>query len=113
MRVLIKKINSTNTLLSTEVLIENEDVQYSIVEDAPIIEEKEGMIGHYELEEEGKLVVKYEPKPKSEIEIINEKLDAILGNTAQSVEDGLVNMDMLISNDEKLTEIDNKLTPNP
>lgn len=64
-KLLIYKDGLQNKLIEVRILDETENITYSIVEDAPIIEERETEIGHYELNEEGQVVVVYEPKPKT------------------------------------------------
>ena len=71
MRVLIRKTNSSNTLVSAEVLIENEDLRYEIIENAPVIEDRPNEIGNYELNEAGELVVVYKTLPPT----VEEKLE--------------------------------------
>lgn len=109
MRALICKDVLNNKLLETRLLSESDNVKYEIIEDCPIIEERENEVGHYELNEQGEISVVYEEKPKSQLDLIQEQLNQILASTATISEDNLLNMDLLIGTDEKVDAINTKL----
>ena len=74
-RLLICKDSEQNTLLETRVLNETDNIKYYIIEDAPTIEEREGEIGKYALDESGQVIVIYEVKPKSKEEELQEQIN--------------------------------------
>ena len=108
-RLLICRDFEQKTVLSYDVLNETDNIRYEIVEDAPVIEERENEIGKYVLDENGDLQVVYEEKPKSQLDLIQEQLKQILASTATISEDNLLNMDLLIGTDEKVDAINTKL----
>lgn len=108
-RLLICKDAEQNTLLETRVLNETDNIRYSIIENAPIIEERENEIGHYELNEQGEVIVVYEEKPKSQLDLIQEQLNQLIASTTSISEDGLLTMDLVMGTDEKVDIISTKL----
>ena len=74
-RLLICKDAEQNTLLETRVLNETDNIKYYIIENAPTIEEREGEIGKYALDESGQVIVIYEVKPKSKDEELQEQIN--------------------------------------
>lgn len=81
-RLLICKDSEQNTLLETRLLNETDNIKYYIIEDAPIIEEREGEIGKYALDENGEVYVEYiEIAPTKEEELqeqINDLQDIVM-----------------------------------
>ena len=76
-RLLICKDAEQNTLLETRLLNETDNIKYYIIEDAPIIEERENEIGKYALDESGQVIVIYEVKPKSKEEELQEQINEL------------------------------------
>lgn len=76
-RLLICKDAEQNTLLETRLLQETNNIKYNIIESPPIIEEREGYIGEYALDDSGDLVVIYEEIPKSETEILKQRVSEL------------------------------------
>ena len=74
-RLLICKDAEQNTLLETRLLNETDNIRYYIIEDAPIIEEREGEIGKYALDENGEVYVEYIEIPPSEVEELQEQIN--------------------------------------
>ena len=74
-RLLILKDSEQNTLLETRVLNETDNIKYSIIEDAPTIEEREGEIGKYALDENGEVYVKYTKIPLSKVDELQEQIN--------------------------------------
>lgn len=77
MRLLILKDSEQNTLLETRVLKETDNIRFYIIEDAPIIEEREGEIGEYALDENGEVYVEYTKIPPSEVEELQEQINEL------------------------------------
>lgn len=75
MRLLILKDSEQNTLLETRVLNETDNIKFYIIEDAPTIEEREGKIGQYALDENGEVYVKYTEIPPSKEEELQEQIN--------------------------------------
>lgn len=75
MRLLILKDSEQNTLLETMSLQETDNIKYYIIEDAPTIEEREGEIGEYALDENGEVYVEYIEIPPSEVEELQEQIN--------------------------------------
>ena len=59
-RILILKDKEQNTLLETRMLGETDNISYTIVENPPKIEQRDGYQGSYALDEKGELKVVYE-----------------------------------------------------
>ena len=74
-RLLICKDSEQNTLLETRLLNETDNIKYYIIEDAPIIEEREGEIGKYALDENGEVYVKYTKIPLSKVDELQEQIN--------------------------------------
>ena len=74
-RLLICKDSEQNTLLETRVLNETDNIKYYIIEDAPTIEEREGEIGKYALDENGEVYVKYTKIPLSKVDELQEQIN--------------------------------------
>ena len=74
MKLLICKDNKNNKLISSSTLPETDNIKYSIIEDAPEIEQREGFIGQYTLDEEGNIVVEYTEQPLSETEQLEQRM---------------------------------------
>lgn len=109
MKILICRDTLNNKIINTQILNETDNIKYEVVEDAPIIEERENEIGHYELGEDGQVTVAYEEKPKSQLDLIQEQLNQLLQSTTSISEDGLLTMDLVMGTDEKVDIISNKL----
>ena len=77
MRLLILKDSEQNTLLETMSLQETDNIKYYIIEDAPIIEEREGEIGKYALDENGEVYVEYIEIPLSKEEELQEQINEL------------------------------------
>ena len=77
MRLLILKDSEQNTLLETMSLQETDNIKYYIIEDAPIIDEREGEIGKYALDENGELYVKYTKIPPTKEEELQEQINEL------------------------------------
>lgn len=77
MKLLICKDQEQNQLLEVRQLPETENIQYHIIEDAPKIEEIEGKIGKYALDDEGNIIVVYEEIPKTETEILKQRVSEL------------------------------------
>ena len=75
MRLLILKDSEQNTLLETMSLQETDNIKYYIIEDAPIIEEREGEIGEYALDENGEVYVDYTEIPPTKEEELQEQIN--------------------------------------
>ena len=86
MRLLILKDSEQNTLLETMSLQETDNIKYYIVEDAPTIEEREGEIGEYALDENGEVYIKYTKIPPTKEEELQEQI-----NDLQDIEMTLAN----------------------
>ena len=76
-RLLICKDAEQGTLLESRLLQETNNIKYNIIESPPIIEEREGYIGEYALDDSGDLVVIYEKIPKSETEILKQRVSEL------------------------------------
>lgn len=76
-RLLILKDNAQNTLLEARLLEETSNIAYIIIDDPPEIEEREGYIGRYALDEAGNITVTYEIIPKSETELLKERIERL------------------------------------
>ena len=76
-RLLICKDAEQNTLLETRVLNETDNIKYYIIEDAPTIEEREGEIGKYALDENGEVYVEYIEIPLSKDEELQEQINEL------------------------------------
>ena len=74
-RLLICKDAEQNTLLETRLLNETDNIKYYIIEDAPIIEEREGEIGKYALVENGEVYVEYTKIPLTKDEELQEQIN--------------------------------------
>ena len=74
-RLLICKDSEQNTLLETRLLNETDNIKYYIIEDAPTIEEREGYIGEYALNEDGEVYVKYTEIPPTKEEELQEQIN--------------------------------------
>lgn len=109
MKLLICKDTLNNTILESRVLNESDSIKYEIVEDAPVIEEHENEVGHYEIGEDGQVIVVYTEKPKSQLDLIQEQLKQLIQSTMTISEDNLLNMDLIMGTDEKVDLINTKL----
>lgn len=76
-RLLICKDAEQNTLLETRILQETDNIKYNIIESPPIIEEREGYIGEYGLDNSGDLVAIYEEIHKSETEVLQQRISEL------------------------------------
>ena len=76
-RLLICKDSEQNTLLETRLLNETDNIKYYIIENAPTIEEREGEIGKYALDENGEVYVKYTEIPPSKEEELQEQINEL------------------------------------
>ena len=77
MRLLILKDSEQNTLLETMSLQETDNIKYYIIEDAPVIEEREGEIGEYALDENGEVYIKYTKIPPTKEEELQEQINEL------------------------------------
>ncbi len=76
-RLLILKDQEQNTLLEARLLEETANISYTIIDEPPEIEAKEGYTGRYALDEAGNLTVTYEAIPKSETELLKERIERL------------------------------------
>ena len=76
-RLLICKDSEQNTLLETRLLNETDNIKYYIIEDAPIIEERECQIGKYALDENGEVYIEYVETPPSKDEELQEQINEL------------------------------------
>ena len=76
-RLLICKDAEQNTLLETRLLNETDNIKYYIIEDAPIIEERENEIGKYALDENGEVYVEYTKIPPTKEEELQEQINEL------------------------------------
>ena len=76
-RLLICKDSEQNTLLETRLLNETDNIRYYIIEDAPIIVEREGEIGKYALDENGEVYIEYVEIPPSKYEELQEQINEL------------------------------------
>lgn len=76
-RLLICKDATQNKLLETKILKETDNIIYSIIDDAPAIEERENEIGRYVLDDSGEVAVVYEEIPKSETEVLKQRVSEL------------------------------------
>ena len=76
-RLLICKDSEQNTLLETRLLNETDNIKYYIIEDAPIIEEREGEIGKYALDENGEVYIEYVEIPPTKEEELQEQINEL------------------------------------
>lgn len=76
-RLLICKDAEQGTLLESRLLQETNNIKYNIIESPPIIKEREGYIGEYALDDSGEVVVVYEEIPKSETEILKQRVSEL------------------------------------
>ena len=74
-RLLICKDSEQNTLLETRLLNETDNIKYYIIEDVPTIEEREGEIGKYALDENGEVYVEYTKIPPTKDEELQEQIN--------------------------------------
>ena len=72
-RLLICKDSEQNVIIVQQRLNETDNITYSIIENPPAIEEVEGKVGKYALDEEGNIIVIYEDIPKTDIELLREE----------------------------------------
>ena len=72
-RLLICKDSEQNVIIVQQRLNETDNITYSIIDNPPAIEEVEGKIGKYSLDENGNIVVVYEDVPKTDIELLREE----------------------------------------
>lgn len=108
MKLLICRDVLNNTLLESRVLNESDSIKYEIIENAPVIDEKENEFGRYRLNEKGEVIVVYEEKPKSKLDLIQEQLNQLIQSTTTISEDNLLNMDLIMGTDEKVDQINTK-----
>lgn len=76
MKLLICKDILNNNLISTKTLDETDNIKYELIENAPEIEQKEGYIGVYKLDDKGNIIIDYIEIQKTEIELLREELSA-------------------------------------
>lgn len=75
MRLLVCIDKEQNTLLEQRFLQETDNIKYYIIENAPTIEEREGEIGKYALDENGEVYVEYTKIPLSKEEELQEQIN--------------------------------------
>lgn len=74
----VEKLENENPkLLESRLLIESGAVKWAVIDNPPEIEEKDGEIGKYDVDEQGKIIVRYEQREKTEMEKLLEKLNDI------------------------------------
>lgn len=95
-RLLICTDLEQKTVLVQETLTETENIKYSIVENPPIIEQKEGYIGKYALDENNNLIVVYTEIPKTNIEILKEE-NEVLKKENESVKSAISELTQIVS----------------
>lgn len=108
-KILICKDTLNKKLIEVSVLNESDSIKYEIIGSAPVIEERESEIGHYELNEQDEIVVVYDERPKSQLDLIQEQLNQLIQSTTTISEDNLLNMDLIMGTDEKVDLINTKL----
>lgn len=72
--ILVRKEKETGKVISQQLLFDDETTEHMIISDLPVIEEKEGFSGHYIVSETGEVSIEYIEIPKTEVEILEEKL---------------------------------------
>lgn len=72
-KLLVRKEKATGKVLSQQLIFDDETTEHIIIENLPVIEEKEGFIGEYVVKEDGTVEVVYTERPKTEIELMKEK----------------------------------------
>lgn len=73
--ILLRRIKETNEVVSTQMLFDDETTEHIIINELPPIEEKVGFMGRYEVAGTGEVSVVYDPIPKTETDLLKEKMD--------------------------------------
>lgn len=108
-KILVMREIETGRVISHQLLFDDETTEHIIIDKLPPIEERENEIGHYEVTEQGDVLVVYEEKPKSQLDLIQEQLNQLIQSTTTISEDNLLNMDLIMGTDEKVDLINTKL----
>lgn len=69
--------NEKPKMIESRLLIESEAVKWKVIDNPPVIEDRPGEVGKYDINEQGEIVVRYEQREKTELEKLREKLDSI------------------------------------
>ena len=69
--------NEKPKLLESRLLIESDTIKWAVIDNPPEIEEKDGEIGKYDVDEQGKIIVCYEQRKKTEAEKLKEEIQEI------------------------------------
>lgn len=93
MRVLILKDAEQNTLLEARPLQETDNIRYEIVEEMLEIENREGYIGNYALDDDGNLVIEYTEIEPTETELLEARLAQMQEEVAMLAEYTMLAMD--------------------
>lgn len=94
-RLLICKDNEQNSLLESRKLEETDNIKYTIVENPPEIEEVDGKIGYYALDDNGNIIVKYKDIPKSKEDELGEQVNKLKEELTSAVTELSTAMAML------------------
>ncbi|WP_410496400.1 hypothetical protein QTL86_02730 [Cellulosilyticum sp. ST5] len=76
-RLLICTDQEQKSVLLQQFLDETDSITYSIINNPPVIEEVDGKIGRYVLDDDGNIIVIYEDIPKSEVELLKADNEAL------------------------------------
>lgn len=93
MRVLILKDAEQNTLLEARPLQETENIRYEIIEEMLEIEDREGYIGNYALDDDGNLIIEYTEIEPTETEQLEARLAQMQEEVAMLAEYTMLAMD--------------------
>ena len=73
--ILLRRVKETNEVVCTQMLFDDETTEHIIINELPPIEEKVGFVGRYEVTGTGEVTVVYDPIPKSETDLLKEKME--------------------------------------
>ena len=69
--------NEKPKMIESRLLLESGTVKWAVIDNPPEIEEKDGEIGKYDVDEQGKIIVRYEQREKTEAEKLKEEIKEI------------------------------------
>lgn len=72
-KLLVRKNKTTGKAISQQLLFDDDTTEHIIISGLPNIEERQGYIGEYVVKEDGTVEVVYTEKPKTEVELLQEK----------------------------------------
>ena len=75
MKILVCKMDGQ--VIEAKQLQETENITYSIIENAPMIEERVGYTGAYVCSENGEIEVVYSLIPKTDMQLMQEKINEL------------------------------------